>query len=164
MRCYFLRHGAAVEPEDFDGSDFDRPLTDDGTKRMTRAATAMAALDLKIDVIVTSPLVRAKQTAAIVARALRLEARLIEDERVGGGFDPGRLADVLADHRNAKALMLVGHEPGMSRTVGHLVGGAGIDFKKGSLACVNLPNPASLQGDLVWLIPAKVLALKELLH
>jgi phosphohistidine phosphatase len=164
MRCYFLRHGLAIEPEDFDGSDFDRPLTEKGRERMTRAAKTIAALDLKLDVIVTSPLLRAKQTATIVAKALRLEARLVADERLGGGFGPGPLVDVLADHRSAEAVLLVGHEPGMSRTVGHLVGGAEIDFKKGSLACVNLPNPASLQGDLVWLVPAKVLALKELLH
>ena len=160
MRCYFLRHGLAVEADDWSGSDFDRPLTGEGRARMRRAAKAMAALRLEIDVIVTSPLLRAKQTAAIVAKELQLDDRLVEDERLGGEFGSDRLADILAEHRRANAVMLVGHEPGMSRTIGHLVGGAGIEFKKGSLACVNVPNPSILQSELVWLIPAKVLALK----
>ena len=152
MRCYFLRHGLAVEADDWSGSDFDRPLTGEGRARMRRAAKAIAALRLEIDVIVTSPLLRAKQTAAIVAKELQLHDRLVEDERLGGEFGPDRLADILAEHRRANA--------GMSRTIGHLVGGAGIEFKKGSLACVNVPNPSILQGELVWLMPAKVLALK----
>lgn len=160
MKCYFLRHGQAGEPEDWSGSDFDRPLTDEGIERMRRAAQTMADMRLDLNVIVTSPLVRARQTAAIVARALQLTDRLIEDPRLGGGFGPGNLPDVLADHAKANAVLLVGHEPAMSRTVGHLVGGAAIDFKKGTLACVNLHNPANLRGELLWLIPAKILALK----
>jgi phosphohistidine phosphatase len=158
VRCYFLRHGAATEPEDFEGSDFDRPLTDAGRERMTRAAKALSALDLKLDAVVTSPLLRAKQTAAIVAKALHLERRLIEDTRLGGGFGPGRLGEILRDHRDARALLLVGHEPGMSDTVGHLVRAAGIAFKKGTIACVELPEPSSSSGELLWLLPAKILA------
>lgn len=159
MRCYFLRHGLAVDASEWSGADFDRPLTGDGRERMTRAAKTIAALRLKLDVIVTSPLVRAKQTATIVAKRLKLEDRLLADARLGGGFGVGALAEVLAEHRAAEAVMLVGHEPDMSRTVGELVGGATIDFKPGSLACVNVPEPASLEGELLWLIPAKVLAL-----
>ena len=160
MKCHFLRHGLAVEADEWNGTDFDRPLTDEGRAQMKHVAKAMDALHLEIDVIVTSPLVRAKQTASIVAKTLRLQNRVVEDERLGGEFGPDRLADVLAQHRTVNAVMLVGHEPGMSRTLGHLVGGAHIEFKKGSLACVNVPDPPSLQGELVWLIPAKVLAPK----
>jgi phosphohistidine phosphatase len=159
MRCYFLRHGFAVEADEWSGPDFDRPLTREGQERMTRAANTIAALRLKIDVIVSSPLVRAKQTAVIVAQRLKIQDRLVEDERLGGGFGPSHLAGILAEHRGADAVMLVGHEPGMSQTVGAIVGGASIDFKKGSLACVTVPDPATLVAELVWLIPAKVLAL-----
>jgi phosphohistidine phosphatase len=160
MKCYFLRHGLAVEPDEWSGSDFDRPLTDEGQARMARAAKTMSVLGLGIDVIVTSPLVRAKQTATIVAKELKLQDRLVEDERMGVGFGPGPLAAVLADHHKADAIMLVGHEPSMSRTVGQLVGGASIELKKGSLACVDVPDPSILQGELIWLIPAKFLAPK----
>ena len=160
MKLYFLRHGIAAEPEDWAGDDFDRPLTDEGIAKMQRAADAMAELRLDLDVIVTSPLVRARQTAGIVARALHLKGQLIEDPRLGGGFGPGPLPDILADHAKADAVLLVGHEPAMCRTVGHLIGDAAIDFKKGTLACVNVPNIANLRGELQWLVTAKILAMK----
>lgn len=158
MRCYFLRHGLAVDAAEWSGADFDRPLTREGRERMTQAVKTIAALRLNIDVIVTSPLVRAKQTATIVAKRLKLEDRLIEDARLGGGFGSSALAEILAEQRMADAVMLVGHEPGMSRTVGEMVGGADVEFKPGSLACVNVPEPANLRGSLLWLVPAKILA------
>jgi phosphohistidine phosphatase len=159
MKCYFLRHGYAVDASEWSGTDFDRPLTGEGRERITRAAKTLAELQPKVDVIVTSPLVRAKQTATIVAKRLKLQDRLVEDERLGGGFGLTFLAELLAEHRAADAVMLVGHEPGMSRTIGEMVGGANIDFKPGSLACVDVPDLASLAGALLWLVPAKVLAL-----
>src|SRR5579875_3316406 len=124
MKCYFLRHGIAAERGEWEGSDFDRPLTDEGHARMAREAKAIAKFDLGIELILTSPLVRAKETAEIVAKALKLQERL---------------EGMLREHRGAKALLLVGHEPGMSRTIGELVGGAAIDLKKGGLARVDLP-------------------------
>jgi phosphohistidine phosphatase len=159
MRCYFLRHGLAVDAGEWSGADFDRPLTRQGLERMTLAAKTIAALRLDVEIIITSPLIRAKQTATIVAKRLKLEDRLVEDERLAGGFGSSELAEILAEHRTADAVLLVGHEPGLSRIIGELVGGANIDFKPGSLACVNVPDPASLVGTLVWLVPAKVLAL-----
>jgi phosphohistidine phosphatase len=159
MKCYFLRHGLAVDAGEWSGSDFDRPLSGQGRERTTRSAKTIADLGLTVDVIVSSPLVRAKQTAVIVAERLKLQDRLIEDERLGGRFGLNYLAEILAEHHTADAILLVGHEPGVSRTVGEIVGGADIDFKPGSLACVNVPDPMKLAGALLWLIPAKVLAL-----
>lgn len=160
MKCFFLRHGIAAEPDEWQGADFDRPLTDEGRKRMAREALTMAKLSLDLDIILTSPLVRAKQTAAIVAKELKARDRLVEDARLGLDFGPSPLADIFKEHAKEKAIMLVGHEPSMSQTIAHLVGGAKIDFKKGCLACVNVPDPLSPRGELVWLIPAKVLARK----
>src|SRR5579875_2986762 len=118
MKCYFLRHGIAAERGEWEGSDFDRPLTDEGHARMAREAKAIAKFDLGIELILTSPLVRAKETAEIVAKALKLQERLVVDERLGLAFDRIRLEGMLREHRGAKALLLVGHEPGMSRTSG----------------------------------------------
>jgi phosphohistidine phosphatase len=125
---------------------------------MAREAKTIAKLALDLGTIVTSPLVRAKQTAVIVADTLDMRSRLVEDRRLGFAFDSSALAEILRE-RSEGAIMLVGHEPSMSRTIGVVVGGARIDFKKGSLACVNFENPASLAGELVWLVPPKVLAL-----
>lgn len=159
MRCYFVRHAPAVDAALWSESDFTRPLSAEGEKRMARAAKTIAALDLEIDVIITSPRLRAKQTAAIVAERMKTEDRVVEDARLAGDFGPRELAAVLADHPGAGEVMLVGHEPDMSRTVGALIGGANFDFKPGSIACVNVPNPASMIGELVWFAPPKVLAL-----
>ncbi len=125
---------------------------------MAREAKTIAKLALDLGAIVTSPLVRAKQTALIVADTLNMRSRLVEDRRLGFAFDASALAEILRE-RSGAAIMLVGHEPSMSRTIGAVVGGARIDFKKGSLACLNFEDPSSVAGELVWLVPPKVLAL-----
>ena len=158
MRCYFLRHGIAVDAGDWRGVDFDRPLTREGIERIEREARTIAALDLGLEAIVTSPLVRARQTAEIVAKELEARDRLIESAYLGLDFDLDRFANVLAEHPGANAILFVGHEPGLSRTIGHLVGGARVEMKKGSLACVGLPAASSLDGELFFLLPPKVLA------
>jgi len=157
MQLYFLRHGRAAEADTWHGTDFDRPLTDDGRERMLREARSIAQLVPGLDRIVTSPLVRARQTAEIVAAALKIPDRLVEDERLGAGFDLDRLASILRAHEDARALMLVGHEPAMSATIGRLIGGADVELKKGSLARVDLPDSSRLAGELILLVPPKVL-------
>jgi phosphohistidine phosphatase len=159
MRCYFLRHGLAGDPAEWQGNDFDRPLTDEGETRMAREAKTIDKLNLGLDAIVTSPLVRAKQTATIVAERLDLTDKLEEDPRVGGSFDIKGLSGILEQHPDADAIMLVGHEPSMSDVIGTIIGGGTIDLKKGGLACVELRDPSSLKGQLVWLIPPKLLVL-----
>ena len=158
MKLYFLRHGLAGDRETWTGDDFDRPLTDDGKERMAREAATLAQLSLDLDVILTSPLVRAYQTAEIIAQQLNLTDKLVKDERLAPGFGSNQLAKIVKAYPEAKALMLVGHEPDFSQVIGKLIGGGRITCKKGSLACVELSNK-SLQGELVWLIPPSVMAL-----
>lgn len=157
MRCYFLRHGIAVEPDAWSGSDFDRPLTREGRERMEREAKGIAELSLDLDCIVTSPLLRAKQTAEIVADRLDMSGKLVEDTRLGGGFNLERLGALLSAHADAKAIMLVGHEPSMSITIGRAIGGASIELKKAALAGVELADSGEVTGVLFCLIPPKVL-------
>jgi phosphohistidine phosphatase len=156
MICYFLRHGPAEDAATWRGTDFDRPLTPQGRKRIAREAKTIAALDLGLAAIVTSPFVRAKETAEIVAGELKLKA--LPDERIAPGFSVERLAAILRDRASAEAIMLVGHEPSMSETIANLIGGgATIDFKKGSLACVTITSTSPLRGALVWLATPKLL-------
>jgi phosphohistidine phosphatase len=157
MKCYFLRHGIAVDPEGWSGNDFDRPLTREGLQRMAREAKAIADLSLDLDCIVTSPLLRAKQTAQIVAERLGMSDKLVEDPRLSGGFNFERLGAILGAHSNANAIMLVGHEPSMSSTIGRAIGNADIELKKAALAGVELADPGSATGTLFCLIPPKVL-------
>lgn len=157
MNCYFLRHGIAVEPDEWTGPDFDRPLTQEGIERMKCEARAIADLSLRLDVIVTSPLLRARQTAEIVADRLKLRDEIVEDERLADGFDARRLSEILGEHDKAEAIMLVGHEPTMSATIGRLIGDAKIELKKAALAGVALSGASAARGKLICLIPPKVL-------
>jgi phosphohistidine phosphatase len=157
VNCYFLRHGIAVEPDEWTGRDFDRPLTHDGIERMKFEARAIAALSLQLDVIMTSPLLRARQTAEIVANRLKLRDEIVEDERLANGFDARRLSEILGEHDKAEAIMLVGHEPTMSATIGRIVGDAQVELKKGALAGVALSDASATRGMLICLIPPKVL-------
>jgi phosphohistidine phosphatase len=156
---YFLRHGEAADADAWLGADFDRPLTGEGRERMTLEAEAIKRLDLGLERIVTSPLVRAQQTAAIVAGALQIRNALVEDEGLGANFDLEQLANILNAHPKARALMLVGHEPSLSATIGRLIGGGAINLKKGSLARVDLSRTSKLEGKLMWLAPPRVLLL-----
>jgi phosphohistidine phosphatase len=157
VNCYFLRHGIAVEPDEWTGRDFDRPLTHDGIERMKFEARAIAALSLQLGVIVTSPLLRARQTAEIVADRLKLRDEIVEDKRLANGFDARRLSEILGEHDKAEAIMLVGHEPTMSATIGRITGDANLELKKGALAGVALSDASATRGTLISLIPPKVL-------
>jgi phosphohistidine phosphatase SixA len=158
MKVYFLRHGIAADTETWHGDDADRPLTEKGRTKMAREAATIEELSLGLDTIVTSPLIRARQTGRIVAEKLGMLDRLQVDERLGLDFDTTRLADIVQAHNAADALMLVGHEPGMSETIGLVVGRARVVLKKGALALVDLTDPTLPSGDLLWLVPPKILA------
>ena len=163
MELYFLRHGKAVEPGSSSaGGDFSRPLTERGIDEMEAEAEAFLLLGLKPDVILTSPLVRAKQTAEIVAKRLGLKKRLIVAEPLSSGCDLDRVRQLLAQHSSAERVLLVGHEPDFSSIVGDLIGGgaASVEIKKASMAALKVSRsvrPGS--GTLRWLLPPRVLRL-----
>lgn len=159
MILYFLRHGLAEDRMVWKGDDALRPLTEKGKNQMERQARRMADLGLDLELILTSPLVRARQTAQITARFLHLAEHWIEDARLGPGFDLARLQAILRDHPHTERLMLVGHEPDFSETVSALIGGGRLVYKKGGLARVDIFLTDPLQGELVWLAPPKVLLL-----
>ena len=158
VRLYFLRHGLADRAE-FDGTDDRlRPLTDAGRQRLEQQGRFLARMGLKVDVVLSSPLVRARQTAEIVARRLGAGDRLRDDPRLEPGFDTSSLAAILADLGDGdRRVMLVGHEPDFSEVIGEVTGGSMIVCKKGSLARVDVPDRDDLRGLLVWLLPPKAM-------
>ena len=156
MILYFLRHGLAGSGSLWQGDDSLRPLTKQGIKNLVTSADLFAELKLAPDLIITSPLTRAFQTADIVAHRLKLVEQLVQDERLAPGFGIEDLIGVLADHLDVENLMLVGHEPDFSITIGALTGGR-VVCKKGGLARVDITSTDPLQGELVWLLPPKVL-------
>lgn len=143
MRLSLLRHGIAVEPgspgyED----DSQRPLTAKGEQRMGRAAKGMLALGLSYDLILTSPYRRARQTAEIVAQALKGSDRCQMSAALAPDGDLRLLIKELrsADHRQHD-IMLVGHEPYLSRLISTLLTGnqdLPVLMKKGGLCTLDV--------------------------
>jgi phosphohistidine phosphatase len=179
MNLYILRHGIAVEPgtRGF-AKDADRPLTPKGKRKVGKIANAIDAMGLSFDLILSSPYVRARQTAEIIAGALCCQRRLeLTDALVPSG-NPGKVLGLLmrggnpmegpgvAVHRKPPArplknVMLVGHEPYLSSMVSLLITGnshASIVLKKGGLCKLSAETlKAGRCAQLEWLLTPKQL-------
>ena len=158
MRLYFLRHGKAAARGDWREADGLRPLTGAGERLVAAETPAIGRFAPGLELVVTSPLARARRTAEIVAGALGLDSALVDDERLGHGLDAGVLARVVADHAGVENLMVVGHEPDLSLTIAELIGGGRVDMKKGGLARVDVRGPGLDGGVLAWLLTPSQLA------
>jgi phosphohistidine phosphatase len=138
VNIFILRHGIAAEPgAPGIKTDAERPLIAKGEQRLRAAAAAMEKMGLSFDVIVSSPFLRAKQTAEIIAKILTLEKKLTMSNGLIPGGNPQALIRQLNDLKPApENILLVGHEPFLSRLIALLATGdtvAAIDMKKGGL-------------------------------
>ena len=149
MQLYFLRHGEADWPG-WTKPDDERPLTDFGKKEVRQVAKFLDRLKVKPDLIVSSPLPRALQTAEVAAEQLKTKVR--QDEALEPGFGISELSTVLNRHRS-KVLMLVGHEPDFSIVISALTGGF-IKMSKAGVALIDI-DPETEKGRLLWLFPPK---------
>src|SRR5258708_30382004 len=133
-KLYFLRHGVAYEREEWKGEDDElRPLTDEGIAAMKREAKYLRDdLKLKVDRIITSPLVRAHDTARYVAKSLKID--LEESNLLKPGFDLQALDELIGKSDDDSKVIIVGHEPDFSRTISQLIGGGDVIMRKGGLA------------------------------
>jgi phosphohistidine phosphatase len=149
MQLYFLRHGEADWPG-WTKPDDERPLTDFGKKEVRQVAKFLDRLKVNPDLIVTSPLPRALQTAEVAAEELKTKLR--QDEALEPGFGISELSTVLKRHRS-KVLMLVGHEPDFSSVISALTGGF-VKMSKAGVALIDV-DPETEKGRLLWLFPPK---------
>ena len=156
MRLYFLRHGIAEDPQPGQ-TDRERRLTSEGIAEMQREAEALKRLALKPDLIVTSPYPRARETAEIVAKALDLEKRLHEEDRLAPGSRFGDLQHIVEAYPEAQRLLIVGHNPDLPLMAGQLIGSAQLDLKKGGLIRVDADRVEPGQGILQWLLTPSLL-------
>lgn len=158
MQIYLLRHGIA-EDISSTGRDADRRLTAEGKKKLAAVLKNAAAAGVKPSLILTSPLVRAKQTAEIAAKALGCREEILTTSVLEPGADPEQAWGEIRLHRDAAQLLLAGHEPLFSRLGAYLLNAPTleIDFKKGALLridCDSLgPRP---RGVLKWLLAPRL--------
>jgi phosphohistidine phosphatase len=149
MLIYFLRHGEADWP-DWKKPDDERPLTKAGKKEMREVGKFLARVKARPDLILTSPLPRAAQTAEIAAEHLKTKCR--EEKLLAPGFGKRELESLLKESPNEN-LMLVGHEPDFSGAISALTG-ASVKLSKAGVALVDV-DPSSGKGKLLWLFPPK---------
>lgn len=158
MILYFLRHASAGEHLATPKKDEKRALDQLGVEQCGYIGRALAALDVHVDVIVSSPLKRCMQTASLVGNEIGYEGKLIADV----GLRPeAKLADfrkLLEKHARAEAVMVVGHNPNLSQFLGSMISDsaceASLELKKGSVAKVEMRRTA---GTLQWCVTPKIL-------
>ena len=166
MNLYLMRHGIAGSAQEPGiASDRERSLTQKGIKRMRRAARGLRRLGITFDVLLTSPLVRARQTADIIADALGLEGQLEEIPELSPGSSVDRLISSLTRFQNQEHVLLVGHNPLLPNAAAFLIAGKKehsfqIELKKGGLCCIEIGGlPPSAPGTVHWLLTPKQLRL-----
>ncbi|MDQ3222437.1 MAG: histidine phosphatase family protein [Gemmatimonadota bacterium] len=162
MKLVIIRHGIAGDREDWEAQGHDdrlRPLTPEGRKEMQRVAPGLARLVPSIDVLATSPLARAAETAEIVAREYHSET--VSLEALATEHNPGEVVRWLREQPPNQTVGVVGHEPQLSQLAGYLLTGTPasfIDLKKGGACRVDLPGaPKPGDGCLEWLLTPREL-------
>jgi phosphohistidine phosphatase len=157
MKLLIVRHAAAV-PRGTPGiADDDRPLTPRGKAKFRAAARGLARIADRPDLLLTSPLPRAKATAEIAALAFkRVEPRM--EPALAGDSVEGIVA-TLRKLPAAQTVAIVGHEPVLSALLAHFLGARSerLPFKKGGAALVDLPDGPGAAGRLVWFLKPRIL-------
>lgn len=153
MILYFLRHGKAGHGDPLDPDDDARQLTSGGIAELRAAAAIWRRLNLRPDVVISSPLPRALQTAELFVSGMGMEREVVVDERLRPGADWADFARGIAAHRDARRVLFAGHEPDLSSAVEVLTGARAVRMRKGGLACVEFPGiPEPGAGELAWLL------------
>lgn len=161
MDCILVRHGIAVEPDEWDGTEENRPLTEKGKRRVRQAAEGLAALDCKPTHLFTSPFVRAYDTArqlrAIICPTLKIETR----EELVVGAKPERLVGLFRALPSDAVVVCVGHEPQLGEVVSLLLCGKALPnfpLKKAGAALVESEGVINQGGGRLswWLQPRQL--------
>ncbi|MGA2089899.1 MAG: phosphoglycerate mutase family protein [Endomicrobiales bacterium] len=159
-KLYFLRHANAVLRGTPGYPNDDRPLTDEGIEKFIQSAKGIKRLVDCFDVIITSPLKRAHETAAILAREMGLEERIVVTDHLRPGSNLRLLLACLEKFKSKQQILLVGHEPDMSALISRFVGSNHpvVTMKKGAFCRVDVDAfPPRDPGQIVWLLQPKLL-------
>jgi phosphohistidine phosphatase len=158
MVIYFLRHASAGQRMANSKKDEKRPLDKDGIEQCGIVGRALAALDVQVDAIISSPLKRAAQTASLVGNELSYEGRLQFEDALRPGSTFADFRRMLEKYAKQEEIMVVGHNPNLSEFLGRIISETGCearsDLRKGAVAKVDMArNSASLQ----WCLTPKIL-------
>jgi phosphohistidine phosphatase len=159
LTLYLVRHGIAADRGPDWPDDAKRPLTSKGVARMRDIAAGLHELDLEIGLVLTSPLVRAKQTADALVHGLKPAPALAVVAALSPGVSPAKMAEALDAARKSRVIAIVGHEPNLGEFGAWLVGAKSpLPLKKGGVCRIDVPaGLAHGDGQLIWLATPKML-------
>jgi phosphohistidine phosphatase len=167
MKLYILRHGEAADQNDprFE-NDADRPLTIKGVRRTKTLAHALRQWDITFTLIISSPLLRARETAEIVERGLRLHGRLEFSDQLAPTGDVEKLVNQINAVRPAPdSVLLVGHEPYLSNLISIFCTGGpnlSLTLKKGGLCRMEVEQLQTARcAHLEWVLAPRLLGSKR---
>jgi phosphohistidine phosphatase len=159
MILYLVRHGIAVDPNDPKSPpEPERPLTAKGVQKTRAAALGLNEMGVKPDVLITSPYVRAAQTAEIFAEALGFPQQKIRThDALKPSGSPAEISKEIIRVR-AKEVMCFGHAPQLDLMIAHLVGAQSVftSLKKAGIACLEHSSTRA-KWDLLWIVTPKML-------
>jgi phosphohistidine phosphatase len=154
LELYLLRHAHAGNASDWAGDDSLRPLSSRGRQQARDLGRHLASRAFALDLLLSSPKLRARQTAELVAEEIGVAVGL--DERLGGPIDVDDLS-VILDDLGGQRVMLVGHDPDFSEIAAQLSGTLRLPLKKAALARIDVALPLQPgAGVLRWLLPPEV--------
>jgi phosphohistidine phosphatase len=159
FELYLIRHGVAAERGENYPDDTKRPLTSEGVQKLRKEAKAFIALEVTFDVILTSPLVRTRQTAEIVAAAFRNAPPIVNMASLAPGSPHNTIIEELSRHHRRHRIALVGHEPGIGELAARLIGTRKpLEFKKGAVCRIDVAAlPPAGPGQLRWFATPRML-------
>ena len=162
MNLYVVRHAIAVDEGTSDyGSDSERPLTDKGRKKMRQIAKGLRNLGVEFDLILSSPYVRARETAEILGDVFKMKKKIAFSENLIPMAEPDLLIAEINENHSVDSLALVGHEPHLSSLVGLLTAeGTKLDItlKKGGVCCLSADDlHHEHHATLEWLLTPGIL-------
>lgn len=159
LSLYLIRHGVAAERGDEYPDDSKRPLTAEGISILRKEARALNVLGIGFDHIITSPLVRTRQTAEVFAEHLKARPSVSLSDALAPAGTPAAVMQELAKHMRRAHVALVGHEPGIGELAARLMGSREpLAFKKGAICRLDFEVfPPKGKGSLRWFLPPRVL-------
>jgi phosphohistidine phosphatase len=159
LEVYLIRHGVAAERSKEWLDDSKRPLTPEGLLRLRKEARALNDLDIGFDQIISSPLVRTRQTADVFAEVLKGHPPVAVSDALAPAGTPAAVMQELTKHVRKARVALVGHEPNLGELAAELIGArVPLEFKKGGLCRIDFDVlPPKGMGRLRWFVTPKML-------
>jgi phosphohistidine phosphatase len=159
LELYLIRHGIAAERGEEWPDDSKRPLTSQGIAKLKKEARGLVALDVSFEQIVSSPLVRTRQTADVIADALKNKPPISTSDALAPAGTPAAVIEEIAKHVRKARVALVGHEPNLGELAAQLIRSrAPLEFKKGGICRIDFDVlPPKGAGALRWFLTPRML-------